>query len=62
VADATIPSPARSTGTTVISLGSRLPVVGSSGVSIETSTSGRSRAASTARIAEASKSAWRKSP
>ena len=57
-----MPSPARSTGTIVISLGRRLPVVGSSGVSTSTSVTGRSRAASTARIADASKSAWRNSP
>ena len=36
-------------------------MVGSSGVSSETSLTGRSRAASTARIADASNSAWRNS-
>ena len=57
-----MPSPARSTGTIVISSGRRLPAAGSSGVWISTAVTGRSRAASTARIAEASNSAWRNSP
>ena len=58
----TIPRPARSTGTIVISASSRRPGAGSSGVSIVCATVGRSRVDSTARIAEASLSAWRKAP
>src|SRR6478672_3468819 len=58
----TIPSPARSTGTTATSSRRRSPFVDSSGVSISTSLTGRPRPTSTAMMAAASYSAWRKSP